>query len=297
MFGAGASHSYRNRKPVLLLDLDGTLLPTEFIAEQIVVAAARAAGSGVPADRMAAAFREVQNRLFDANRYFLHSGSQSELARILRQTLGACAMRPTRACLADGVSRMKRLLADARMVRPFSGYLDVLRDLRRHGVALYVVTAGRKREQIAKVRALGLERLIPEGRVFVSEGSYRQGRAKDTPFHAGVICAIHRDPVRPARLLPRIRNPIGEARRRLATSPYTFYMVGDHPRIDVENFLRLVPEDTTALRAIRVRRGKWRTRVPASPEHMAVENLNHARLIVFSNHGIQAQVFPPGVRV
>lgn len=293
MFGAGASHDYRNRKPVLLLDLDGTVFPTDLVDDQIVLAGLR--GAGVDDPRATQAFRGVKDRLYDAKKYYLYSATDAELERVLRATAEGCARKLGADACRAGLAALRAALADAKKVRLFSGYIEVLRDLRDHGVAIYIVTAGREREQLAKVAGLGLSDIVPPGRVLVSEGDYRRGRAKDTRFHARVIASVHRDPERPGPQMKLVRAAIREARSRLATTPYTFYMVGDHPRIDVENFLRLVPEDTTALRAIRVRRGKWRTRVPASPEHMAVENLNHARLIVYSNHGIQSTVFPPGV--
>lgn len=293
MFGAGSSHDYRNRRPVLLLDLDGTIFPTDLVDEQIVVTALR--GAGIVDPRVADAFREVKDRLHDRRAYYLYSATGPELDRLVRETARACGSKLGADACRAGVQALKGALADVHTVRLFSGYVEVLRDLRANGVAVYIVTAGRRREQLAKVAGLGLSDLVPPERVLVSEGDYRRGRAKDTRFYARVVASIHRDPDRPAPHLDSIRDPIGEARELLASTTYTFYMVGDHPHIDVENYLKLLPEESIALRAIRIRRGKWRKRVPASPEHMAVENLNQARLIVYSNHGIQSTVFPPGI--
>lgn len=302
--GSGVSHDYSNRKPIALIDLDGTLMPTDRILDHLVSTALDAMTKhGVSASQeiLPGALKRAKDKLRENNKFFLYSGNAKDRKLFLRELLSECKIsvpeKDLSQALNAGVKAFSSALKRSEVIRPFAGYREIIEDMLSKGVKIYVVTAGRRREQIAKVTAIGLHDLIPPERVLVSQGNYSKGKAKNPAFYAKVIAAVHEKPENPATILNKLRSPKALAKKHLANNLTTVYMIGDHPVIDVKNFLSLAEKGTASLRSIRIKRGKWKERIPASEEHLAAENLNHVRLMIFSNHGIQGEVFPHGLEL
>ncbi len=214
------------RKPIVFIDLDGTLHDAHSswsIAQTNAVRAMVASGLGAELDEALETLGEI---------YRTNPNSRRQVELLARHYLrdrfrGRALQEHVNKVVTAGVTAISDTLSNRRVFRPFSDVKAHLRFLKENGIAFYIVTDGLPEKQWSKLHRLGLAHLIKPHQLICTDRSIN-------PFHFTPFTSMHvlYDP----KSRPKNAAFYKRVLRRLGLSPEDAtraIMVGDREGSDI----------------------------------------------------------------